>query len=414
MSESAKIIEKIIQSPTFQQSKRCQELLQYLAAASENNELIKEATIAAELFGKEVGFDPHDDPTIRVYISNLRKRLDHYYLTEGKKDKIRVEIPKGQYYINFVNRETIQKKITSNYRFLTYWILIPLVVVLSSVIIYQQRQNGPKSEKCLFSIDHPVWGEFLEDNDNPTLIVIGDYLFLYEGKKGGNGGYFVRDPRINTPEEFRQLVKKDPQLFQRFVICGFTYLPPSAVESMVHILPILIQSSNKIFLKLSSEITTVDLNRYNIIYIGTLKTLYEMKKIFSKLPFTYKTSPPQLFLFDEKADTIETFSAMPDERPSYKKDYGVIVKHFGPENNNILFLTGFDELGVIESVKTITNSDFLTQVQALVPDQPLSKPFYFEIFIEAEGIDRSSFGSTIKHFRVLDTKYLIEDDYVRK
>jgi hypothetical protein len=48
-----------------------------LASATENKENIKEATIAADLYGKDAGFDPYDDPTIRVYVSNLRKRLEH-------------------------------------------------------------------------------------------------------------------------------------------------------------------------------------------------------------------------------------------------------------------------------------------------------------------------------------------------
>ncbi|MFX0141067.1 MAG: hypothetical protein ACFFDN_45940 [Candidatus Hodarchaeota archaeon] len=400
MIDKEKILAKVLQSSQFKESTRYQELLEYLVKASENKEYVKETTIAVDLFRKDLGFDPHSDPTIRVYISNLRKKLDHYYLTEGKEDRIRIEVPKGHYYVEFVPVDNDRKK-PINYKHLTYFLFLPLVIILISIIIIQKKHIRPKNKEQAFTAEHPVWGEFFQINNNPTLVVLGDYFFLFEKKEGGSGGYFVRDPRINSSDELRQLLKKDPRVIERFVECNFTYLGPSSAESMTYILPVLLQSPNKIYLKLSSELKWEELNRYNVIFVGSFKTLYELKKLFANFPFRYRVIPPQLYLLDGKSDTIKTFKAMQTERASYKKDYGVIVKHLGTENNIIMLLTGFDELGVIESVKRITDPNFISQLKNSHQIEHIQKPFFFFFFIEAEGVDRFSINSKIEYFQIL-------------
>ena len=42
-------------------------------------------------------FDPQDDPIVRIEVGRLRRDLDHYYLTDGRDDPIRITIPKGHY-----------------------------------------------------------------------------------------------------------------------------------------------------------------------------------------------------------------------------------------------------------------------------------------------------------------------------
>jgi len=75
------ILVRILESPQFKDSKRSQELLQYLVDATLANKSPKEITIAMDFFGKDASFDPKEDPTVRVQINHLRKKLDHYYLT---------------------------------------------------------------------------------------------------------------------------------------------------------------------------------------------------------------------------------------------------------------------------------------------------------------------------------------------
>jgi len=402
MIDKQKILAKALESSDFEGSDRYQELLKYLVNASETKEFVKESTIAVDVFGKDSSFDPHEDPSIRVYISNLRKKLEHYYFTEGKEDQIRIEIPKGHYHVNFVSIKKDKNKKAMKYKYLSFLLFIPLIVISIIVIIYQRYQLNTNFEESAFTQEHHLWGEYLQKNEDPTLLVLGDYFFLYENKKNVRGGYFVRDPRINSPEEFKQVLKNNPTLIKRFVECNFTYLGPSSAESLTYILPILINSSNKIFVKLSSQFKLEDLNKYNVIFVGSFKTLFDLKEFLQSIPIKYQIFPPKLFLSNKNTDTTLTYKAMNNERASYKKDYGLIIKHLTPENHSLLFFVGFDELGVIEAVKTATDPKFTTILSDSFNVQNYNKPFLFSSVIEVEGIDRSSYNSKIVYFQRLE------------
>ncbi|MDQ2946319.1 MAG: malectin [Acidobacteriota bacterium] len=70
----------------------------YLAGEADT---IKEYTIAVEALGKSADFDPKRDSIVRVEAHRLRKKLVHYYLTEGAEHSVRVVLDPGQYIPRF-------------------------------------------------------------------------------------------------------------------------------------------------------------------------------------------------------------------------------------------------------------------------------------------------------------------------
>ena len=45
------------------------------------------------------------DPVVRIEAGRLRRCLEHYYLTEGVADRVRITIPKGGYVPQFIVTE---------------------------------------------------------------------------------------------------------------------------------------------------------------------------------------------------------------------------------------------------------------------------------------------------------------------
>jgi hypothetical protein len=84
-------------------------LLSYLVQQSieRPGEPIREAQIAAEVFGKTAGFDPRQDSTVRVQTSRLRTKLAEYYAGEGQQDEWVIEVPKGSYMVSLRQREVV-------------------------------------------------------------------------------------------------------------------------------------------------------------------------------------------------------------------------------------------------------------------------------------------------------------------
>ncbi len=62
---------------------------------------IKGYTVATEVFGRKTDFDPGTDPIVSVEARRLRRALEHYYLTAGRRDRVRITIPKGGYMPSF-------------------------------------------------------------------------------------------------------------------------------------------------------------------------------------------------------------------------------------------------------------------------------------------------------------------------
>jgi hypothetical protein len=65
---------------------------------------IPEFDIAYHVLGRRSDFNPLDDNIVRVQMGHLRKKLDHYFSTEGKDEEVLIAIPLGSYKPVFSNR----------------------------------------------------------------------------------------------------------------------------------------------------------------------------------------------------------------------------------------------------------------------------------------------------------------------
>ena len=100
-------LERVLSSAAFHGAERSTAILRFLIERTLDGQsaALKEYTIGAEALGRGVGFDPRTDPIVRAEVSRLRSRLDRYYSTEGRFDRIVIELPKGTYVARFAARE---------------------------------------------------------------------------------------------------------------------------------------------------------------------------------------------------------------------------------------------------------------------------------------------------------------------
>lgn len=90
---------RVIASEKFRASERLRQFLTYIVQESlaGRAQRIKAYSIATEVFGRDVDFNPTIDPIVRIEAGRLRRSLEHYYLTAGINDRLVIEIPKGGY-----------------------------------------------------------------------------------------------------------------------------------------------------------------------------------------------------------------------------------------------------------------------------------------------------------------------------
>ena len=94
---------RILSSEGFSASARNRKLLNYVVGETlaGRSDRIKAYTLATVVFERGPDFDPQLDPVVRLEASRLRRALEHYYLTAGKDDPVRIDIPKGSYIPSF-------------------------------------------------------------------------------------------------------------------------------------------------------------------------------------------------------------------------------------------------------------------------------------------------------------------------
>lgn len=96
-------LRRVLEQGAFRDSERHRRLLEFLVESTLEGRAgeIKEFVIAAEVWGRDVSFDPRIHSTVRVEVGRLRTRLDRYYGREGAQDAIRFRIPTGGYAVVF-------------------------------------------------------------------------------------------------------------------------------------------------------------------------------------------------------------------------------------------------------------------------------------------------------------------------
>src|SRR5687768_5334827 len=93
------LAERVAASPSFQRSKRVRDFLLFICrrALQDENAPIREAEIRTAVFGRSPDADDPEDTLVRVQASQLRKRLQVYFATEGAEERMVIEVPKGSY-----------------------------------------------------------------------------------------------------------------------------------------------------------------------------------------------------------------------------------------------------------------------------------------------------------------------------
>jgi hypothetical protein len=93
------LVQRIIASEDFQRASQLQKILLYAArlAILRPDEILSEYEVACSVLGRRPDFNPSNDNIVRAQFSHLRRKLQHYYDTEGRDEPLALTVPKGNY-----------------------------------------------------------------------------------------------------------------------------------------------------------------------------------------------------------------------------------------------------------------------------------------------------------------------------
>jgi adenylate cyclase len=96
-------LERMLGSPDFRATPQQTAFFKFVVnqTLAGNAGQIKGYTVATEVFGRGPDFNQGIDPVVSIQASRLRRALERYWLTAGRHDPIRIDIPKGTYVPTF-------------------------------------------------------------------------------------------------------------------------------------------------------------------------------------------------------------------------------------------------------------------------------------------------------------------------
>jgi len=92
-------LERVLHSPLFRSSQRCQALLRHVAEAAltGNTANLKERALGIDVFGRAPDYDTNTDPIVRGTAGEVRKKLAQYYQDPVHAEELHIELVRGSY-----------------------------------------------------------------------------------------------------------------------------------------------------------------------------------------------------------------------------------------------------------------------------------------------------------------------------
>lgn len=368
--------EKVLHSQCFSKSAVVKELLKYLVEQSLQGESPKEFEIAYEVFGQKD--NRSKEKNIRIYVHNLRKKLDEYYEREGASDEMILSIPKGGYLVVFtLNKKVIlQTKIAK----LSPVVLgISIVILFLSIVIFSSGYRSKVTRNFM-------WKEFYSSHF-PTLIIMGDHYFV--NTKNALGVSATRFYDINSDEEFDEFVKGNPELAVNFQKTTKSYINEQGPYCLYKVMSFLGGGEVDIDLRYSSNLEWEHLTDVNSIFIGSYKTQNILKKAYEKIGISYNI--PETKLLYEINDTTLVF------RSTYNDflllEYATFMYFKTSDDRNTMTLMCNSDIGNVATIKYLSEPKNLKLLKQKTKDFPSGN---FKAIFEVQGKQETEFKIVIK------------------
>ena len=202
IAEKRKIIRRLEKSNFFSEKELFLKILHYLVDAEEEKKVVKSTTIAIDLLteGTE-GSRSIQDSMIRRKIRELRKELEVYYLTEGKKEPYKLSVAKSNYKVNIIEQKKV-KRIGALFTFngLKVISLISFVIILCLVgfVCYLLQERKELTQTATASQESSLISMFIDKKENLD-IVVGDRAFYSEYDQELGRYRYIYDYDVSLP-----------------------------------------------------------------------------------------------------------------------------------------------------------------------------------------------------------------------
>ena len=424
--EKLEELEKLLQSRTLQGSESLRGFLRFVVLkAIENQEsYLKEYTIATEVFGRSADYDSRNDSVVRVQAGRLRAKLHEYYASEGKDDRVLIDLPKGHYAPVFslapqqngaagsngarlepgvapANLEAPVLRQTDQAWKVGAAALAVICLLLAFMAAYYQsearRLRGEpaiqKAEAADVQIAMPLWGDLLQSRE-PIIVAFSNTQFQgtaetgmrllkpmnptgsASASSGANGGPRAGDAQTDVVTEH--------------------YTGVGEVMGMYSLADFFSKSGHPFRARRSLLLTYEDLKTANIVILGSPAENYLLRDLPQKQDFVFRvlqdeSGKPAFGIANTqpKAGEQETYLARQEglSRSQISEDYAVISLLRGLDaEHRLLILAGITTFGTQAAAEYVTRPEYIKDLISHLQSQgaPPKLPPYFQVLVKVK------------------------------
>jgi hypothetical protein len=402
-------IDGILASGVLGRSRSYAKLLEYLAKCSIDGHTPKELEIAAEVFGKGGDFDPNQDSLVRVYIHNLRQKLEQYGAQRTATSGYRLSIPRGEYRLIVESLEeeeppapaVAEPVAAAPSRRPSAWVvaLIGLLALNLTAYLAQRFEAAPSQAEQLAA--SPPWAGMFDD-DVPILVVVGDYYIFAELDEYGDVRRLIRDFSINSVQDLDDLFMFSPEQSENFYDLGLTYLPQATASALTNLLRVIYTSDKPVRVTPMSDLSAADLKNNHIVYVGYISALDTLREfVFAASGLSVGETYDEL-TNDATGEIYMSGAGMLRYDQRNYRDYGLFSTFPGPSGNQFMVVAGTRDAGVMHVAQVLANLGDVNALEERVGAAHTSGPQAFEALYEVTGLDRMNIDAMLVYTSPLD------------
>ena len=187
VEERRALVQRVLSSRSFEKSARMRDFLAYVCqrALQDPGADIHEQEIGCAVFGRPTEYDTGADNIVRVNASQVRKKLEAYFGSEGAREPLMLELPKGKYVPAFVARPVSAPAAASDRRLL--FALASLCAALLTACLWMAillRQTVQPAALARSAGLSALWGQLIRADSRTDVVVTDSSLGLMQDLLG--------------------------------------------------------------------------------------------------------------------------------------------------------------------------------------------------------------------------------------
>lgn len=425
-----RLLERVAASSHLNRAPRLRELLFYVGNKALQGEEIEvhEQEIGAVVFGRQPHYDTSQDNIVRVNATELRKRIDAYFISEGADETVSFNIPRGSYKPVFRKRVPPAAKpleestaVAANAPAPTpppevATIVLPapapsriplgaalaLAAILAILSLLLWRQ-----ESVMRTLLHPLesrpalsafWSGFLSSHHDTDIVLADTSFALVEDITGKS--YPLRDylNRTYLTEIKSPTISPDRRADLNLIASRLNgSMGDFGVAERIRALD---PSSNQIFVEFAREYNADSIKRNNTILIGSRKSNPWVDLFADQMNFRIEYNP------ELNQSFVKNLSPRSGEQPEYAAPtdpyasvgYSIIAYLPNPSRtNNSLIIEGTNSQATDAAGEFITSEKSMDDFRRRFPNKQFK---YFEILLRTTRLNGTPFNAEIITYRI--------------